>query len=104
MRLTIQILFISSMLLAGDNTAKVKVTGMMCSYSCVSKVNAVINDIDGVKSCSVDFNKGEATVIYDDDKVGSKEIVNVLTEKTDYKVTEMANDNRSKKRAKENTI
>lgn len=104
MRLTIQILFISSMLLAGDNTAKVKVTGMMCSYSCVSKVNAVINDIDGVKSCSVDFNKGEATVIYDDDKVGSKEIVSVLTEKTDYKVTKMANDNRSEKRSKENTI
>ena len=104
MRLTIQILFISSLLFSGDNTAKVKVTGMMCSYSCVSKVNSVINDIDGVKSCSVDFNKGEATVIYDDDKVGSKEIVNVLTEKTDYKVTEIANDNRSKKRAKENTI
>ena len=104
MRLTIQILFISSMLLAGDNTAKVKVTGMMCSYSCVSKVNAVINDIDGVKSCSVDFNKGEATVIYDDDKVGSKEIVSVLTEKTDYKVTEMANDIRPEKRSKENTI
>ena len=104
MRLTIQILFISSMLLAGDNTAKVKVTGMMCSYSCVSKVNAVINDIDGVKSCSVDFNKGEATVIYDDDKVESKEIVCVLTEKTDYKVTEMANDNRPEKRSKENTI
>jgi len=92
------------MLLAGDNTAKVKVTGMMCSYSCVSKVNAVINDIDGVKSCSVDFNKGEATVIYDDDKVGSKEIVSVLTEETNYKVTKMANDNRSEKRSKENTI
>ena len=104
MRLTIQILFISSMLLAGDNTAKVKVTGMMCSYSCVSKVNAVINDIDGVKSCSVDFNKGEATVIYDDGKVGSKEIVSVLTEKTDYKVTEMANGNRPEKGSKENTI
>ena len=43
-------------------------------------------------------------MIYDDEKVGSKEIVNVLTEKTNYKVTEMANDNRSKKRAKENTI
>ena len=104
MRLTIQILFISSMLLAGDNTVKVKVTGMMCNYSCVSKVNAVINDIDGVKSCSVDFNKGEATVIYDDDKVGSKEIVSVLTEKTDYKVTEMSNGNRPEKRSKENTI
>ena len=104
MRLTIQILFISSMLLAGDNTAKVKVTGMMCSYSCVSKVNAVINDIDGVKSCSVDFNKGEATVIYDDDKVGSKEIISVLTEKTDYKVTKMANGNKPEKRSKENTI
>ena len=104
MRLTIQILFISSMLLAGDSTAKVKVTGMMCSYSCVSKVNAVINDIDGVKSCSVDFNKGEATMIYDDDKVGSKEIVSVLTEETNYKVTKMANGNRPEKRFKENTI
>ena len=104
MRLTIQNLFVSRMLLAGDNTAKVKVTGMMCSYSCVSKVNSVINDIDGVKSCSVDFNKGEAMVIYDDDKVGPKEIVSVLTEKTDYKVTEMANDNRPKKRSKETTI
>ena len=77
---------------------------MMCNYSCVSKVNAVINDIDGVKSCSVDFNKGEATVIYDDDKVGSKEIVIVLTEKTDYKVTKIANGNRPEKRSKENTI
>ena len=104
MRLTIQILFISSMLLAGDNTAKVKVTGMVCSYSCVSKVNAVINDIEGVKSCSVDFNKGEATVTYDDDKIESKEIVSVLTEKTNYKVTETANDNRPEKRSKENTI
>ena len=104
MRLTIQILFISSMLLAGDNTAKVKVTGMMCSYSCASKVNAVINDIDGVKSCRVDFNKGEATVIYDDDKIGSKEIVSVLTEKTDYKVTKIAIGNRPEKRSKENTI
>jgi len=43
------------MLLAGDNTTKVKVTGMMYSYSSVSKVNAVINDIDGVKSCTVGF-------------------------------------------------
>ena len=42
MRLTIQILFISSLLFAGDNTAKVKVTGMMCSYSCVSKVLKVV--------------------------------------------------------------
>ena len=104
MRLTIQILFISSMLLAGDNTAKVKVTGMMCNYSCVSKVNAVINDIDGVKSCSVDFKNGEATVVYDDDRIGSKEIISVLTEKTAYKITERGNDNRSGKESKENTI
>ena len=48
MKLMIPILFISSILFAGDNTTRVKVSGMMCSYSCVSKVNTVVKNIDGV--------------------------------------------------------
>ena len=77
---------------------------MMCSYSCVSKVNTVVKNIDGVKSCSVDFDKGEATVVYDDKKVGSKDIVNVLTKKTDFKVSELADDIKLDKKLLEKTI
>ena len=104
MKLMIPILFISSILFAGDNTTKVKVSGMMCSYSCVSKVNTVVKNIDGVKSCSVDFDKGEATVIYDDEKVASKDIVNILTKKTDFKVSELADDIKSNKTTSEKPI
>ena len=104
MKLIIPILFISSILFAGDNTAKIKVNGMMCSYSCVSKVNTVIKNIDGVKSCSVDFDKGEATVVYDDEKVASKDIVNILTKKTDFKVSGLADDIKSNKTTSEKPI
>ena len=104
MKLMIPILFISSILFAGDNTTRVKVSGMMCSYSCVSKVNTVVKNIDGVKSCSVDFDKGEATVIYDDEKVASKDIVNILTKKTDFKVSELANDIKSNMTTSEKPI
>ena len=104
MKLMIPILFISSILFAGDNTTRVKVSGMMCSYSCVSKVNTVIKNIDGVKSCSVDFDKGEATVVYDDEKVASKDIVNILTKKTDFKVSELADDIKSNKTTSEKPI
>ena len=104
MKLMIPILFISSILFAGDNTTKVKVSGMMCSYSCVSKVNTVVKNIDGVKSCSVDFDKGEATVVYDDEKVASKDIVNILTKKTDFKVSELADDIKSNKTTSEKPI
>ena len=104
MKLMIPILFISSILFAGDNTTRVKVSGMMCSYSCVSKVNTVVKNIDGVKSCSVDFDKGEATVVYDDEKVASKDIVNILTKKTDFKVSELADDIKSNKTTSEKPI
>ena len=104
MKLMIPILFISSILFAGDNTTRVKVSGMMCSYSCVSKVNTVVKNIDGVKSCSVDFDKGEATVVYDDEKVASKDIDNILTKKTDFKVSELADDIKSNKTTSEKPI
>ena len=104
MKLIIPILFTYSILFAGDNTAKIKVNGMMCSYSCVSKVNTVIKNIDGVKSCRVDFDRGEATVLYDDKKVGSKDIVNVLTKNTDFKVSELTDDIELDKKLMEKTI
>ena len=55
--------FLLSTLLAEDNTTLIKVDGMQCSYSCAGKVSTVVQNIKGVKECSVDFEKGIATVV-----------------------------------------
>ena len=52
-----------SFLFAKDNTTYLKVNGMQCSYSCADKVSNIVQNIDGVKDCSVDFAGGVATVV-----------------------------------------
>ncbi len=76
-----------SVLIAKDNTTLVKVDGMMCSYSCAGKVSTVVQNMKGVKECSVDFEKGIATVVYDDKEVVEKDIVEGLSKDTPYKVS-----------------
>jgi copper chaperone CopZ len=83
-------LFISS-IFAEVNTTQIKVDGMQCSYSCAGKVSTVVQNINGVKDINVDFDNGIATVTYDNDKVEPKDIVNVLTDKTMYKISEVSN-------------
>ena len=86
--------------LAKDNTAVLKIDGMACSYSCAGKVTTVVSNMEGVKDCSVDFNKGIATVKYDDKKVGSSDIVEGLVKKTSYKVSIVDENTKVKKEDK----
>ena len=89
MKYTILILTLAlSFLSAKDNTTYIKVDGMQCSYSCVGKVNSVVQKLDGVKECTVDFNKGIATVVFDDQKLKTKDIVEGLKTNTAYTVSE----------------
>ena len=85
---------------AKDNTTVLKIDGMACSYSCAGKVSTVVSNMKGVKDCSVDFNKGIATVKYDDKKVDSSDIVEGLTKKTSYKVSIVDEKTASKKEDK----
>ena len=62
-------------LVAKDNTTYIKVDGMQCSYSCAGKVSSVVQKMDGVKECNVDFDKGMATVVFDDQKLETKDIL-----------------------------
>tara|TARA_S200000501_G_scaffold98676_1_gene92035 strand:- start:41810 stop:42175 length:366 start_codon:yes stop_codon:yes gene_type:complete len=73
------------------NKVSMKVDGMQCSYSCAGKVSTVVQSINGVKDINVDFSNGIATVTYENDKVDPKDIVNVLTDKTMYKVSQVSN-------------
>jgi len=89
MKYTILILtLVLSFLSAKDNTTYIKVDGMQCSYSCAGKVNSVVQKIDGVKECTVDFDKGIATVVFDDKKLETKDIVEDLKSNTAYTVSE----------------
>jgi len=87
--LTIAIALFSTLLLAKDNKTTLKVDGMRCQYSCTGKVSTVVENIKGVKECNVDFEKGVATVVYDEKKLDSKDIVNALNDETSYKISEM---------------
>ena len=80
----IPILFISA-LIAENNKINIEIDGMQCSYSCASKVSKVVKNIEGVKSCEVDFASSTAVVIFNDTKTNSNEIVNTLNKKTYYK-------------------
>ena len=89
MKYTLLILTLAlSFLTAKDNTAYIKVDGMQCSYSCVGKVSSVVQKLDGVKECTVDFDKGIATVVFDDQKLETKDIVEGLKTNTAYTVSE----------------
>ena len=89
MKYTLLILTLAlSFLTAKDNTAYIKVDGMQCSYSCAGKVNSVMQKMDGVKESTVDFDKGIATVVFDDQKLETKDIVEGLKTNTVYTVSE----------------
>ena len=79
------ILFLS-FALAKDDKINLKIEGMRCSYSCSDKVTKVVENLKGVKDCQVDFANNTATVIFDNKKLDSEKIVNVLEKKTSYKV------------------
>tara|TARA_Y100000817_G_scaffold76432_2_gene58785 strand:+ start:10455 stop:10820 length:366 start_codon:yes stop_codon:yes gene_type:complete len=78
------------------NKVTMKVDGMQCSYSCAGKVSTVVQNINGVKDINVDFSNGIATVTYDNEKIEPKDIVDVLTNKTMYKVSQVDNQSKDK--------
>ena len=84
-KITIIFVALVSLAIAKDNKVNLKIAGMQCSYSCADKVTKAVENIKGVKECEVDFASSTATVVFDNKKLDSKEIVDVLKKKTSYK-------------------
>ena len=76
-----------SFLFAEGNKVNLKIDGMQCAYSCAGKISKVVQNIEGVKECNVDFASGTAQVVYDDKKIDSKKIVKFLNNETYYKAS-----------------
>ena len=74
---------------SADVSQAFKVEGMHCGYGCVSKVKNVVNSLEGVKKCEVDFSKSLMVVEFDGGKLDSDKIITSLQENTTYKTTKM---------------
>tara|TARA_B100000959_G_C14737515_1_gene523594 strand:- start:323 stop:649 length:327 start_codon:yes stop_codon:yes gene_type:complete len=73
--------------LSADVSKSFKVEGMHCGYGCVNKVKAIVNSLDGVKKCEVDFNKSLMVVEFEEEKLDSDKIILSLNENTTYQTT-----------------
>ena len=72
------ILFLFSISFAAPVKNIFNVTGMMCGYGCVSKINSVILALDGVEKCDVSFENSSLIVQYDDFNLDSKALIKSL--------------------------
>ena len=60
-----------------------KIDGMTCG-GCASKVNKALDSLEGIQSCDVNVDKGQAKIIFDDSKINEKEILEKLINKTNF--------------------
>ena len=60
-------------------TTTLKVTGMTCGH-CVRAVTDAIGALDGVQSTDVQLDQGRATVVYDETRVTSRDLVGAVLE------------------------
>ena len=51
---------------------------MACQYSCANKVKSVLNDVDGIESCNVNFETSTATVTYNDEEIMGKDNIDKI--------------------------
>ena len=77
------------LLFSGESTVTYRVEGMMYARNCPQKVYDSLNDVDGIKSCKVDFESKTATVIFDNEKIDSDKIATTIAKGTYYKVMDV---------------
>ena len=56
---------------------KLKISGMHCT-GCSARLEKILNNVDGIKEAVVDFDKKEASVIYDESKIDISNIKNEI--------------------------
>ena len=53
---------------------KLKIAGMHCT-GCSSRLEKVLNNIEGVEKAKVSFEEEEAVITYDNEKVSEQQII-----------------------------
>tara|TARA_B100001079_G_C16310689_1_gene469950 strand:+ start:606 stop:935 length:330 start_codon:yes stop_codon:yes gene_type:complete len=86
MKKYILLLFLTAFVFAGEKTANFKVKGMSCKFGCSAKIKTALEGVDGVKLCDVNFETSTTTVTYNDEEILDKDIIKILSEKTDFEI------------------
>ena len=58
---------------AKDAKTEIKISGMTCG-ACAVSVKSALTRVNGVKSADVSYEKGVATVVYDDEKTNEQQL------------------------------
>ena len=82
------LIFAIGYLLAGETVSTYKIKGMTCAFGCPQKVEESLKDVEGIKSCKVDFSTQTAIVTYDDQKIDSDNIAKTITDATYFKAVD----------------
>ena len=83
MRRIIFLLSVLSFLFSASSEKTFKIDGMTCG-GCSNKVQKALDELDGIESCSVNVDKGQALIVFNDEIVNEKQILSALTDKTDF--------------------
>lgn len=73
-------------------TASFHIEGMTCAVGCAKTIEEKLSNIEGVQNAKVDFDKEEATVNFDLDKLTSADLVKAVEATGDgktYKVSDV---------------
>jgi len=78
-------------------TASFHIEGMTCAIGCAKTIEEKLSKMDGVQKAKVDFDKKEATVNFDLDKLKSEDLVKAVETTGDgktYKVSHVKTGNK----------
>ena len=79
-------------------TASIGIEGMTCAMGCAKTIEEKLAKMDGVQDAKVDFEAKIATVHFDADKIGTKDLVKTIESAADgktYKASSVKTDKQS---------
>jgi copper chaperone CopZ len=76
-QILITAVLLTGIAMAKETTTQIKVSGMTCG-ACAVSVKAALTRTKGVKSADVNTAKGLATVVYDDNQVSERQLVDEI--------------------------
>lgn len=65
-----------------ENTS-IKIEGMTCAIGCAKTIEKNLNDSDGIKTASVDFDKKTATIEYDSNVLTPEKLIDIIQKSGD---------------------
>ena len=98
MNIRLKFLFVVlTICVALSNESSFKIEGMGCEGGCSYKVKSIVNSIEGVDECSLDFEKKVLTVNYDSKIVNDQLIIEKISQDKNFKAEKIKINKKNKR-------